>query len=85
MVKHRKAAFKSAKNTRRGKRPQKSIRPGTQLEKILALIKARPGIRPSEINRRLRLAQSDASRAALMKRRLIRRKKTGTEVRYFPA
>jgi DNA-binding MarR family transcriptional regulator len=32
--------------------------------KVLAMIKARPGIRPSEINRRLKLTQSDAPRSS---------------------
>lgn len=53
-------------------------------EKILALIKARPGIRPSELNRLLNLAQSDALRASLIKRGLIRKQKDGSAVRYYP-
>jgi predicted transcriptional regulator len=71
-------------------KPRRTIRrtkPGLSatLEKILGLIKAHPGIRPSEINRRLRLAQSDGPRATLLKRGLIRKKKDGAATRYYPA
>jgi hypothetical protein len=83
-MKRNTGAFKPKVNTLRGKRLPKPVRTGTQLEKVLALIQARPGIRPSEINRRLKLAQSDAPRAALMKRGLIRKERTGSQVRYFP-
>ena len=68
-----------------GKGSAKPVREGSQLEKVLALIRARPGIRPSEINRRLKLAQSDAPRAALIKRGLIRKEKDGSAVRYYVA
>jgi hypothetical protein len=74
---------KSKSKTARGKKRGTPVRAGTQAEKVLAVIRARPGIRPSEINRRLKLAQSDAPRAALIKRGLIRKKKEGTAVRYF--
>jgi len=69
--------------TARRTKPSKPIRAGTQVEKVLALIRARPGIRPSEINRRLKLIQSDAPRAALLKRGLIRKEKDGRSVRYY--
>jgi hypothetical protein len=72
-----------ASKTVRGKKLAMPVRAGTQVEKVLALIRARPGIRPSEINRRLKLAQSDAPRAALLKRGLIRKKKGGSAVRYY--
>jgi hypothetical protein len=80
-----KARVKTSRNpkTARRKKPAKPVRAGSQIEKVLALIKARPGIRPSEINRSLKLAQSDAPRAALIKRGLIRKKKDGTAVRYY--
>jgi hypothetical protein len=58
----------------RAKKPA-PLRAGSQLEKVFALMSARPGIQPSEINRRLKFAQSDASRAALIERDLIRRGK----------
>jgi DNA-binding MarR family transcriptional regulator len=78
----RKAKASNAKpNAAREKKP---VQAGSQLEKVLALIRARPGIRPSEINRRLNLEQSDAPRAALIKRGLIRKEKDGTAVRYYP-
>ena len=47
------------------------------LAKILDLIRRNPGIRPSEINQRLHLAQSDALREALIKRGLVRKVKEG--------
>ena len=79
----RKTKASKANKTTRGKKPATPLRTGTQVAKVLALIKARPGIRPSEINRRLKLAQSDAPRAALIKRGLIRKEKDGTAVRYY--
>jgi hypothetical protein len=66
-----------------GTKRMKSSRAGGTLEKVLALIRAEPGIRPSEINRRLRLEQSDGPRATLIKRGLIRKQKEGSVVRYF--
>jgi Mn-dependent DtxR family transcriptional regulator len=47
------------------------------LAKILALVERNPGIRPSEINRRLKLTQSDALRAELIRRGLVRKVKSG--------
>jgi hypothetical protein len=82
-MKRKTKASKTRTNTTRGKKTAKPVRVGTQLEKVLALIRARPGIRPSEINRRLKLAQSDAPRAALIKRGLIRKEKNGSAVRYY--
>jgi hypothetical protein len=52
-------------------------------EKALALIKAHPGIRPSELNRLLNVAQSDGLRNTLIKRGLIRKKKDGSAMRYY--
>jgi hypothetical protein len=57
---------------------------GTDLEKTLALIKARPGIRPSEINRLLKREESDGLRATLIKRGLVRKEKDGAATRYYP-
>ena len=47
------------------------------LTKILEIIKSEPGVRPSEINRRLGLAQSDSLRATLIRRGLVRKVKDG--------
>ena len=55
----------------------------SQIEKVLALIRRRPGIRPSEINRLLNLKQSDGPRGALIKRGLVRKEKDGSAVRYY--
>jgi hypothetical protein len=56
----------------------------SDLEKTLALIRARPGIRPSEINRLLNREESDGLRSTLIKRGLIRKEKDGSAVRYYP-
>jgi hypothetical protein len=74
------------------KAPKKRTQPGkstkqgsSDLEKTLALIRARPGIRPSEINRLLKREESDGLRATLIKRGLIRKEKDGAATRYYPA
>ncbi len=60
-------------------------RQGSDLEKTLALIRAHPGIRPSEINRLLNRIESDGLRSTLIKRGLIRKEKDGSAMRYYPA
>ena len=55
-----------------------------QLQEVLSLIRRRPGIRPSELNRLLNLEQSDAVRNTLIKRGLIRKEKDGSAMRYYP-
>lgn len=47
------------------------------LAKILEIIRSEPGVRPSEINRRLGLTQSDSLRATLIRRGLVRKVKEG--------
>jgi hypothetical protein len=47
------------------------------LAKMLAIIKSSPGIRPSELNRRLKMEQSDALRDVLIRRGLVRKVKDG--------
>lgn len=47
------------------------------LAEILAIIKSNPGIRPSEINRRLNRVESDSLRATLIRRGLVRKVKDG--------
>ncbi len=66
-------------------KPPKRGRPTGQLEKVLALIKAHPGIRPSELNRLLNVEQSDGLRDTLIRRGLIRKEKDGSAMRYYPA
>jgi hypothetical protein len=68
------AQFKSVKPARRG----------GDLEKALSLIRAHPGIRPSELNRLLNREQSDDLRNTLIKRGLIRKEKDGSAMRYYP-
>ena len=53
------------------------------LAKMLAIIKSNPGIRPSEINRRLKMVQSDSLRAALIRRGLVRKIKDGRETHLY--
>jgi hypothetical protein len=53
------------------------------LVKVLSVIQAHPGIRPSEINRLLKLEQSDGLRNTLIRRGLIRKEKHGSAVRYY--
>jgi hypothetical protein len=62
----------------------KKDRQDSDMEKTLALIRKRPGIRPSEINRLLNREESDGLRATLIKRGLIRKEKDGSAVRYYP-
>jgi predicted transcriptional regulator len=73
-VKHRARSVKSAK---------KGLQRG-DLEKMLSLIRAHPGIRPSELNQRLNREQSDGLRNTLIKRGLIRKEKDGPAMRYYP-
>jgi hypothetical protein len=72
-VKHRARSVKSGKQSRHG----------GDMEKVLALIRAHPGIRPSEINRLLNREESDGLRSALIKRGLIRKEKDGSVMRYY--
>ena len=65
----------------------KAARQGRQngdLEKTLSLIRAHPGIRPSELNRLLNREQSDGLRSTLIKRGLIRKERDGSAMRYYP-
>jgi hypothetical protein len=73
-VKHRDRSIKSAEQNRQG----------GDLEKTLALIRARPGIRPSEINRLLNREESDGLRSTLIRRGLIWKEKDGSAMRYYP-
>jgi hypothetical protein len=47
------------------------------LTDMLAIIRSQPGIRPSELNRRLNREQSDSLRADLIRRGLVRKVKEG--------
>lgn len=70
-----------------GDRPIKSARPDAlsgPLEEALSLIRARPGLRPSELNRLMNRVESDGLRATLIKRGLIRKEKDGSAMRYYP-
>jgi hypothetical protein len=86
-----KTATKAARTPKAAKPGSRSVkaanpcRQGSDLEKTLALVRAHPGIRPSEINRLLHREESDALRNALIKRGLIRKEKDGSAMRYYPA
>lgn len=54
------------------------------LAKILAVIRENPGIRAAEINRRIGREHSWSLRATLIKRGLVRKKKDGAAVYYYP-
>ncbi len=56
----------------------------TLRELMLRLIRAQPGIRPSELNRRLGVQHSATLRARLISQGLIRKVRIGSIVRYFP-
>jgi hypothetical protein len=80
----RKPLKKRTQPVKSAKQARQSDLPGTDLEKTLALIRARPGIRPSEINRLLKREESDGLRATLIKRGLVRKEKDGAATRYYP-
>lgn len=71
--------------TPRPKKSNRSLEPaaGSELARVLTLIREHPGIRPSELNRLLKRDESDGLRAALIKRGLIRKQKDGSAVRYY--
>jgi hypothetical protein len=77
-------AYKAAKRSARAVKSAKQGRQGGDLEKTLSLIRTHPGIRPSELNRLLNREQSDGLRNTLIKRRLIRKEKDGSAMRYYP-
>ena len=49
----------------------------TLLATMLEIIRDNPGIRPSELNRRLNRVESDALRASLISRGAVRKVKNG--------
>ncbi len=75
---------KAVEPTGRSIKSAQQSRQGGDLEKTLALIRAHPGIRPSEINRLLNREESDGLRGTLIKRGLIRKEKDGLAMRYYP-
>jgi hypothetical protein len=75
---------KAVKHKARSIKPANQGRQDGALEKMLSLIRTRPGIRPSELNRLLNREQSDALRNTLIRRGLIRKEKDGSAMRYYP-
>jgi hypothetical protein len=53
------------------------------LNNMLSIIKQYPGIRPSELNRRLGINHSNYYRQILIKRGLVIKKKSGAAINYF--
>ena len=53
------------------------------LAKILSIIRKKPGIRPSELNRLLNRKHSWTLRSTLIKRGLIKKERDGAAVRYY--
>ena len=88
-MKRRLQAPKTARTQKPVKHRTRSVelaelsRPGGLLEKTLSLIKAHPGMRPSELNRLLNVGQSDGLRNTLIKRGVIRKEKDGSAMRYY--
>ena len=76
--------LKATKHTAGSLKSAKGGRHSGDLEKALSLIRTHPGIRPSELNRLLNREESDGLRSTLIKRGLIRKKKDGPAMRYFP-
>ena len=54
------------------------------LAKMLSTIRKKPGIRPSELHKLLHLEHSWPLRSTLLKRCLIRKKRDGAAIRYYP-
>lgn len=73
------------RKARLAKSAKQGRREGDDLEKALSLIRMRPGIRPTELNRLLSREQSDGLRKTLIKRGLIRKERDGAAMRYYPA
>jgi predicted transcriptional regulator len=55
------------------------------LADILAIVRRNPGIRASEINRKLGREQTDHYRSVLIDQGLLRKERQGAAVRYYPA
>lgn len=78
-MKRRPQGPKTGTRVSRAQKPRES-----HLEKkMLSLIGAHPGIRPSELNRLLNVEQSDSLRNKLIRRRSIRKEKDGSAIRYY--
>jgi len=54
------------------------------LEKMLSITHKNPGIRASEINRKLNREHSWSYRKTLIERGLVRKERDGGAVRYYP-
>jgi hypothetical protein len=54
------------------------------LEEMLSLIRKEPGIRPKDLHKKLNLKHSWNLRAVLIKKFLVKKKRVGAAVHYFP-
>ena len=77
--------MKSKAKVKRQQGASKTSKPASDqvLAKMLTIIKANPGIRPSELNRRLKRRESDALRATLIRRGLVRKVKQGSAMHLY--
>jgi hypothetical protein len=77
--------MKAAAKSTRARKPSSASKGKTDdvLATMLAIIKSHPGIRPSELNRRLNREQSDSLRAALIRQGLVRKVKDGRETHLY--
>lgn len=57
---------------------------GQLLKEMLKIIENNPGIRPSELNRRLNREHTAYYRSVLIKRGLVRKRQEGPAVYYYP-
>jgi hypothetical protein len=55
------------------------------LAEIMAIVRRNPGIRASEINRKLGREQTDHYRSVLIDQGLLRKERQGAAVRYYAA
>jgi len=55
-----------------------------ELKRILSVIRKKPGVRPSELNRLLGREHSASLRSTLIKRGLVRKETKGVAVHYYP-
>jgi len=54
------------------------------LKKMLAIIRSNPGLRASEISRKMGLEHSWPYRKKLIEQGMVRKEKDGSAVRYYP-
>jgi len=66
-----------------GSAEQKQKSREAKLSRMLSIIQNNPGIRASEINRKMKIEHTWNLRSTLIKRGLVRKEKEGAAVRYY--